>query len=175
MSQRWHQHSLRLRPGEGVDVGEPQELLHELEGVLCIAAVAQAETGSDLLLEFGEWVPYSDQRQALMATHHGKWSLMVSSRPWRIDGPDAVVADWVSSCDARSPLAGGQEVLVGLVVERAQAVPPVWDLMITFRGGYVLRVFCDLSDRRPESWYLLGPGGRETWAGPGSELRQTVR
>lgn len=156
-------------------MGDPLELLHELEGVPCIGAIAQAETGSDLLLEFGEWVPYSDQRQALKATHHGKWSLMISSRPWRIDGPDAVVADWVSSCDVHSPLAGGQRVLAGRMVEEVRAVPPVWDLVMVFRGGYVLRVFCDLSDRRPESWYLLGPGGRETWAGPGSDLRQMAR
>jgi hypothetical protein len=153
-------------------MGDPMELLHEIKGVTCLDAVAQAETGGDLLLEFGEWVPYSELRPSLKTTHHGRWSLMISSRPWRIDAPDAPVGDWVSSCDPGSPLAGGHRVLAGCVVEQVEVLPPVWDMVITFRGGYVLRVFCDLSDRRPESWYLLGPNGREIRAGPGSELHQ---
>jgi hypothetical protein len=56
----------------------PEHIVRELLHRTCIGAVAQPETGGDLLLHFGDWQHYeTPPNPALLATERGKWSFDV--------------------------------------------------------------------------------------------------
>lgn len=138
--------------------GEPlvkhTDLLQQLRDQRCAEAVAQPETGGDLLLGFGRPIPYRAPNPKLLATQGSEWTLMVHS-PWRIDGPDGVEADWNTVADKSSRSSQGHLTLVGRVVQSIEILGTSLDLIIRFQGGYELKVFCDTAC--PECWFLSLP------------------
>jgi hypothetical protein len=135
----------------------PDVALTELVRLPCIGAVAQPETGGDLLLHFGDWQRYADLPHPRVRTvERGSWSLMICC-PWRLDGPTAVLCDWRSVADPARQGEQAHLVVEGLAVESVVLSPPGLDLQIQFSRGVRLRVLCDSSGKTDDCWYLLRP------------------
>src|SRR3954447_7722989 len=125
----------------------PERLIRELIHRTCIGAVAQPETGGDLLLHFGDWQHYQiPPHAALITTERGKWSVMLSS-PWRLDGPSGVVCDWRSVSDPEAESRESHVAFEGLRVEAIELLKPGNDLEISLSRGHMLRVLCDSAGR----------------------------
>ena len=132
-------------------------MLQELRRRPCIGAVAQSETGGDLLLHFGEWQLYEDPPDPkLLTSERGCWSLMVMC-PWRLDGPAGAVCDWRSVAEPERENADAYLQFEGLVVDAIRVGRPGLDLEIDFDRGYRLRTLCDSSGKTNDCWYLLLP------------------
>jgi hypothetical protein len=136
---------------------DPESLIRELIHRTCIGAVAQPETGGDLLLHFGDWQPYeTPPNPALLATERGKWSLMLSSA-WRFDGPSGVICDWRSVSDPEKESQESHMAFEGLRVEAIKLVKPGNDLELIFSHGHTLRSLCDSFGTGDDCWYILRP------------------
>lgn len=135
----------------------PEHLIRELLHRTCIGAIAQPETGSDLLLHFGDWQPYeTPPNPALLTTERGKWSLMLSS-PWRLDGPRGVVCDWRSVSDPEKESLESHVAFEGLRIETIKLLKPGNDLEVMLSRGHTLRVLCDSQGANDDCWYILRP------------------
>jgi hypothetical protein len=147
-----------------------QQHIDSLVGKRCIGAIAQKETGGDLLLHFGREVPYSGSGgPKLKATHRGEWSLMIEC-PWRLENSDYTVADW-TTVTSDSPERRDQHLVLNeRTVASVQLADVGPDLTIRFDGGFTLTVFCGLEPSFPECWFLLLPDGRSVVAGPGGRV-----
>jgi hypothetical protein len=138
---------------KGDAVTEMQALLD----LVCLGAGAQPETGGDLLLHFGDWIPYEvPPRPDLLTVERGRWSLMISC-PWRIDGPHGVICDWASVADSEQQDAQGFLALEGRTVTKLQVDSPGLDLQIVFSDGYRLSALCDSRGSSDDCWYVLRP------------------
>lgn len=134
-----------------------EDMLLELVHLPCIGAVAQPETGGDLLLHFGGWQLYEDPpKPSILTSERGKWSLMILC-PWRLDGPTGVVCDWRSVGDAERQATEAHLAVEGLAVESIELSKPGHDLQIGFTRGYSLKVLCDSDGKTTDCWYLLMP------------------
>jgi hypothetical protein len=138
---------------------DPKELLRELLSRTCIGAVAQPETGGDLLLHFAEWQQYeSPPDPTLLASERGKWTMLLSC-PWRLDSPTGVVCDWRSVADPVLEREQAHAKFEGLQVEEIDLKLPANDLEVRFGNGDVLRLLCDSSGIGDDCWYILRPDG----------------
>jgi hypothetical protein len=123
----------------------------------CLAAVAQPDTGGDLLLHFGDWQRYEDTPNArLLTVERGNWSLMLRC-PWRLDGPTNTICDWRSVADPSEPSLDRFLVLTGRVVTSVKVIKPGFDLRLRFSGGLRLSALCDSAGSSEDCWYLLRP------------------
>ena len=137
----------------------PDAILNELIGRPCVGAIAQSETGGNLLLDFGGWQEYqAPQHGRLQSTERGKWTLMIEC-PWRLDGSDMPVSDWRCVADSERKDSEAHLVLEGLCVEELAVRRPGLDLTIRLSRGYVLRISCDSDAKSAECWYLIRPDG----------------
>jgi hypothetical protein len=138
-------------------MAELEAFIYELLHRTCIGAVAQPETGGDLVLHFSDWQPYEAlPSPALLATERGKWSLMLST-PWRLDGPGGVVCDWRAVSDPDKESQELHAAFEGLRVEAIKLTKPGNDLDLDLSRGHKLRVLCDSVGASDDCWYLLRP------------------
>ena len=73
----------------------------------------------------------------------GQYVLYLEECPWRLDGPDGVIASWMDSSDRGGRIHTGLPELVNRQIQRVQLRRPGLDLELYFTGGYTLRVFPD--------------------------------
>ena len=133
------------------------KMLENIVGRPCIGAVAQHETGGDLLLHFASWQSYEDPPdENLLASERGAWSLMVLC-PWRLDSFAEVITDWRAVADRGSASRDRYLILEGLSVEEVDLQYPGLDITIRFSRGYVLKTLCDSNGKTSDCWYLLMP------------------
>lgn len=111
--------------------------------------------GSLANLHFGAKVPR--QKEQIMThpdfkidvderVNQGEVVLYLEECPWRVDSASAVLCSWMDENKAGGRLVEGLSQLKGLSVIDAQVIQPALDLIITFEGGLVLRVFPDQSN-----------------------------
>jgi len=141
----------------GDDAVSGEEVVQELLNRPCLAAIAQPETGGDLLLHFGGWQPYEDPpNPRVLTSERGKWSLMLCC-PWRLDGPRAPICDWRSVADSGKQSQQPYLVLEGLTIEAVELIKPGLDLRLHFARGFRLSALCDSVGSSDDCWYLLRP------------------
>lgn len=108
--------------------------------------------GSLANLHFGAKIPR--QQDQIMAhpdfkidvderINQGEIVLYLEECPWRVDSPSAVLCSWMDENETDGRLVEGLMQLKGLNVVDVQVIQPAFDLIITFEGGLVLRVFPD--------------------------------
>jgi hypothetical protein len=124
-------------------------VIESLKGKPCWS-VQVSGVGSLANLHFGAKIP---REQAL--THpdfkigveermnQGEIVLYLEECPWRVDSPSAVLCSWMDENRTGGRLVEGLMQLKGLDVVDVQVIQPAFDLIITFAGGLVLRVFPD--------------------------------
>lgn len=108
------------------------------------------------------------------ARRHG-WRHLTVESPWRLERADGVLCDWNFSGGVDGELSWRIQTLLGRTVTSAQAVPPAWDLRVTFSGGVMLAVFSDSNDDRDDAWMILGTDGVELVVGPTMNLTSSKR
>lgn len=139
-----------------------QELLDGLTGQECTAVLNSV--GSILLIDIGQLGRGPHQMED--SAPQGWRSLLINS-PWRLEREAEVICDWNADNSVSGEMTRCIEGLVGRTVERCLAVPPAWDLRVSFSGDMHLVVFSDSDAGRPHSWTMLGTDGLEVVAGPG--------
>jgi hypothetical protein len=134
-------------------------MLQELRSRTCLGAVAQPETGGDILLHFGGWQSYEElPHPRLLVTERGKWSLMLRC-PWRLDDGTSVVCDWRAVADRERETEQPYVAFEGLRVDSVELVKPALDLILCFSHGFRLVTSCGSSRMTDDCWYLLRPDG----------------
>jgi hypothetical protein len=139
--------------------------LEELPGVACWNVNAGA-VGSMASLDLGERVlrdkplPYPNPRLAPEShTHRGQYVLYVEDCPWRLDGPDAVIASWTDSNAPDGPLITGMQGLMGAHIAAVDLISPGLDLIVQFDNDQILRIFPDQVDPDAGDNYSLSVAG----------------
>jgi len=131
--------------------------IEELIGRVCLAAIAQPETGGNLLLHFGRWQTYENPPDpGIAVSERGNWSLMIKC-PWRLDSNTAVICDWRSTGDAENARAEAHLSMEGLTVEDVELSHPGLDFRLRFSSGHQLLMLCDSAGAYGDCWYLLRP------------------
>lgn len=127
-------------------------LLQQLINQPCVEAVAQPETGGDLLVGFGRLVPYvGEPNRKLRATHRSQWTLMILC-PWSLKGPSGTEADWTTVADHSANAEAGHRAVIGSIVRSVELSQSDFTLTIRFDDGRELIARCDPSF--DECWYL---------------------
>lgn len=125
------------------------DTITNLKGKPCWS-VQISGVGSLANLHFGAKIP----RQQVMAhpdfkidvderVNQGEVVLYLEECPWRVDSSTAVLCSWMDENAEGGRLVEGLMQLKGLSVVEAEVVQPALDLILTFEGGLVLRVFPD--------------------------------
>lgn len=157
-----------------IDASYARSTLREwLAGRGCLKSTVNVETGSDLLLQFGRWIPYERRSERLKVTHRGEFMLMINC-VWEISGPRGAFVDSGDVHD-REPWQDDHTVLEGLAVRDVELVGPSCDLTLLFEGGFQIRALCETGE--DYNWSIVGPHGEELgvdtdcriWAHPSSE------
>jgi hypothetical protein len=71
----------------------------------------------------------------------GEYVLYLEECPWRLDGPDSVIASWMDSSEHGGRIHSGLSELTNRQVQRTTVLRPGLDLVLHFAGGYTLRIF----------------------------------
>ncbi len=145
------------------------EAVQSLVGKPCWNVLAGA-VGSLASLDIGakverdEPMPFRNTKMALEShKYRGEVVLYIEDCPWRLDGPDAVIASWTDSNAPQGPIVTGLNQLVGQTIADAQITRPGLDLVLTFENGYVLRLFPDQSDPNEGDNYALDVHGQRSF------------
>ena len=85
----------------------------------------------------------------------GEYVLYLEECPWRLDGPDHVIASWMDSSEHGGRIHGGLTELMNRQVQNTVLLRPGLDLGLEFAGGYILRVFPDQIDPEEGDNYSL--------------------
>lgn len=133
--------------------------IRRLIGHVPWAFAAGPGTGSVFTLEFGSKIPLrrrveNPMLDDILRTHRGEFHLMVECA-WRLEHGREVVCSWTDSNAVSGPMQEGLRNVIGRVVCDVGVAEPAFDLEISFRGGYLLRVFCD----RVGCYHLISPEG----------------
>lgn len=143
-----------------------------LAGKLCWAISGGAGTGSIIVLKLGEKIPREKplMNQSLSADERkfeAQISLMIYCA-WRIDTATEVICSSQSSNEEGGPMLQGLGRIVGASISSISITQPGNDLEITFGNGFVLHVFCDVTDTQDaddnyvlyEDGYILAVSAR---------------
>ena len=92
----------------------------------------------------------------------GEYCVFVEGCAWRLDQNDAVICGWH---EEEKIIRQKMQVLAGQTLLKAELSTSVLDLELLFDGGYVLRLFCDLTEgdldnysiRFPSGWFSVQP------------------
>jgi hypothetical protein len=123
-----------------------------------VKSTVNVESGSDLLLEFGEWIKYKRQSESLRVTHRGEVMVMISCA-WAIKGPGGTVVD-AGDVHEREPWQGDHTVLEGLTVREVGLIGHLNNLVLVFEHGFELQAFSEVG-QQPDNWIVVGPSGEE--------------
>ncbi|MCI0463037.1 MAG: hypothetical protein L0Z62_39320 [Gemmataceae bacterium] len=153
---------------------ELEQLVASVRSLRCWYVSCGGAAGPTFQLALGDKLP---RRTPLKNLAHpeeyrrfeGEMNLLVWCS-WRLDAPDRPLT---SSDDSPEGVARELGNLVGASVEAVSLTAPAWDLVLSFSGGRLLRIFCDHVPGDPsfdgnwELWgrdhaALVGPGAHYT-------------
>ena len=145
-------------------IDEFENRIQGMVGKLCWS-VQVSGVGSLANLHIGEKIPRTqpmlhkdfnlemDER-----AYVGEYVLYLEECPWRLDGPEGVIASWMDSSDQGGRIRSGLPQLTNRQVQRTQLRQPGLDLELDFAGGYTLRVFPDQVDPDEGDNYSIAIG-----------------
>lgn len=143
------------------EIDQLEQALHTLIGQPCWNVLAGA-VGSLASLDIGAKVerdqplPFRNVKLSLEAhKFRGETILYIEDCPWRLDGPDSVIAAWTDSNAPDGPIVTGLNKLVGHTITHAELTRPGLDLALTFDNGLTLRLFPDQTDPEAGDNYAL--------------------
>lgn len=172
-------------------MSEVTQVVQRLVGLKCWHCFIRSGS-STLSMAFGQKLPRKSKLAASKdesdpRRYEGELSLFIECT-WRLDGPESIVTVW-SEADTDlegGPISKGMREIYGRIITSVEVTRPAWDMVLHFKGGYCLRVFCDTTDLQEEqdAWSLsdynsgllvsVGPKGRwstdrnlphNTWSG----------
>lgn len=157
------------------DAARLEWLLTRLEGLPCFSTIVGDDVDYALVLDLGERRRRSlrlanPRLSFLQRTYEGAAGLLLEC-PWRIDGPDRVIASCFEPRGAKERGASAVADLVDRTVESARARAPGYDLELKLSGGWTLRAFALERSERPrrDNWSVWTPDGSVV-VGPRSVL-----
>ncbi|NJL56545.1 hypothetical protein HC928_16270 [bacterium] len=119
-------------------VGRP--CWHVLAGA--VGSLASLDVGAKV--ERDQPMPFRNKGIALEAhKYRGEFVLYIEDCPWRLDGPEAVIATWTDSNAPNGPIVQGLQRLAGQTITRVELTRPGLDLALHLADGHVLRIFPD--------------------------------
>ena len=97
----------------------------------------------------------------------GEYCIFVEGCAWRLDQNGTVVCGWHED---EKIIREKIQVLAKRKLSKAELTSSTFDLNLFFDGGYVLRLFCDLTQgdmdnysvRFPSGWYSIQPSSKLT-------------
>ncbi|GAB4509584.1 MAG: hypothetical protein OHK0046_04860 [Anaerolineae bacterium] len=153
-----------------------ESAVQQLKGQPCWNIQAGA-VGSLINLHLGDKIalekPLPFPNPSLSPEAHkfrGQYILYIEDCPWRLDGPERVLASWTDDNGPRGPIVTQLRALIGQQVEMVSLSRPGLDLVLTFTGGYTLRIFPDQSDPDAGDNYALALIDRTYIVGARSQL-----
>lgn len=104
-------------------------------------------------------------------THDGEYALYVEC-PWRLETLGVVTSSWQESNEPDGPMCRGLESIVGETVVDVQVLEPALDLVVTFSGSRLLRLFCDTTYETyyMTNWSIFGPDQLYLAVGPRGQI-----
>ncbi len=145
--------------------------VHRLQGMPCWS-VQISGVGSLANLHFGGKIRRDKDK---MMTHpdfkvdvderiyQGEVVLYLEECPWRLDSITEVVCSWMDENEAGGRLHKGLMMLKDRRVTDAEVIQPGFDLIISFEGGLILRVFPDQVDPETGDNYAVNTAHGETF------------
>lgn len=117
-----------------------RECWHVLAGA--VGSLASLDIGAKV--ERNQPMPFRNKGMDLEAhRYRGEFVLYIEDCPWRLDGPNAVVASWTDSNAPNGPIVQGLQRLAGQTITRVELTRPGLDLALHLADGHVLRIFPD--------------------------------
>lgn len=142
-------------------IDEFEAQVQSMVGKLCWS-VQISGIGSLANLHFGEKIARSQpmlhrdfKLEMDERAYVGEYVLYLEECPWRLDGPDGVIASWMDSSEHGGRIHSGLPELTNRQVQSTALLRPGLDLGLEFAGGYILRVFPDQVDPEEGDNYSL--------------------
>src|SRR5690606_21991872 len=95
--------------------------------------------------------------------HQGEVVVYLEECPWRIDSAEAVICTWMDENAPNQRLHDGLMMLKDRRVLDAEVILPAYDLIITFEGGLILRVFPDQVNAEEGDNYAINTSNGKTF------------
>lgn len=160
------------------EIDQLEQALQALVGQPCWNVLAGA-VGSLASLDIGAKIerdqplPFRNKKLALDAhKYRGETVLYIEDCPWRLDGPEAVIAAWTDDNAPDGPIVTGLNQLVGQTITGTALTRPGLDLTLVFDNGLTLRLFPDQTDPDAGDNYALDQHGKASFiVGAHSQLR----